>query len=212
MRSASYFHVWLSYFLLGYVPKSSSEHSQRSTQRKWQVGEAQIIPCPSSNQGHPRSHHPTKRPCPQAQKSKEPESRWEPKLRTQRNGMICLGPSEGCPRIASALVSIRNSHHDESMLKRLSNRAGELQLGMGPIMECSVRIFRDCTMYYEMGRGGTEGREREGPGFGAEQAWEKRRIRGRKGSVTRQQRSLVHLAVPRADQHGLACLLIKLHF
>lgn len=126
--------------------------------------------------------------------------------------MICPGPSQGCPRIASALVSICNTHNDESTLERLSNRGGELQLGMGLIMECSGRIFWDRTMYSEMGRGGTEGREREGPGFGAEQAWEKRRIRGRKGTVTRQQRSLVHLAVPRADQHGLSCLLVKLHF
>lgn len=146
---------------------------------------SQFLPGPSHE---PSAHQRPLSPCPEEQRV---QRRVRTQIKDSEKGTVCSGPSQGCSRGASAPVSSCDTHHDELTLEHLSNKEGVTAIGYGTRYGMQGKnILELHKMYYGMCRGETKGRQREGSGFGEEKAWEKRRIRGWKCSVTCQQRLL----------------------
>ena len=84
---------------VGLCDKSSSAHPQRSPGRQWPTTGA-INPLtahlhkPRGAQGH--------------------NGIWEPRLRTPKELITSLGPSQGCPSKATAPLSRHETHQDQS--------------------------------------------------------------------------------------------------
>jgi len=94
------------------------------------VRRTQKIPCPQlvlgpSQQASSMAH---------LNKSREAQghnNRWEPKIRTSKEGTPCLGPIQSCPRRHSAPVSRCKTHHPEPW---------------GAALQITFRINKGCSL------------------------------------------------------------------
>lgn len=135
--------------------KSSCINPQRSLERAG--GGHQVIPACSFSQSQRKSHQPLKGPSAEAQRSTGAQWQGETQIKDSEEGTPCVGPSQGCPRRPSDLLSRCGTHQDESMVEHPLDWRGLLPEGMGHIMGWRGG-FGDCRVF--IGYLGIKGRER----------------------------------------------------